>query len=115
MQSGEPAALIAMFIYFSRKLNFGVEKLLAEYKIRLNNKSVLIDERLTKTDKELLDYAFEKGLKPMSINSQYQILVQIGAKIEPMPTNSKLDIDNYINTKKLYIEMIFKKANVQFA
>ena len=42
----------------------------------MNERQVFLDERLTRADKELLDYAREKGAKFQTFNSQPQVLVQ---------------------------------------
>ena len=40
-----------------------------------------IEERLTKADKILLDYAFEKVVRTQTNNSQPQVLIKVGEKV----------------------------------
>ena len=57
-------------------------------------------ERLTKADKVLLDYAFEKGLRTQTNNSQPQVLIKFGDKIRSIKLNCKQDVDAYLKAEK---------------
>ena len=46
-----------------------------------------MEERLTKADKILLDYAFEKNLRTQTNNSQPQVLIKVGEKMRPIKLN----------------------------
>ena len=62
----------------------------------MNGKNVHMEERLTKADKILLDYAFEKGLRTQTNNSQPQVLIKVGEKARPIKLNCKQDVDDYL-------------------
>ena len=86
----EPPPIIAKFLYFGQKNQiWGRKKFLAGFVNPLNGKNVHMEERLTKADKILLDYAFEKGLRTQTNNSQPQVLIKVGEKLRPIKLNCK--------------------------
>ena len=59
-----------------------------------------MEERLTKADKILLDYAYEKVLRTRTNNSQPQVLIKVGEKVRPIKLNCKQDVDDYLKAGK---------------
>ena len=70
-----------------------------------------MEERLTKADKMLLDYAFETGLRTQTNNSQPQVLVKVGEKVRPIKLNCKQDVDDYLKTGKCILRT--EKTQIQ--
>ena len=75
---------------------WGRKKFFAGFVNPLNGKNVHMEERLTKADKILLDYAFEKGLRTQTNNSQPKVLIKVGEKVRPIKLNCKQDVDDYL-------------------
>ena len=77
----------------------------------MNGKNVHMEERFTKADKMLLDYAFEKGLRTPTNNSQPQVLIKVGEKVRPIKLNCKKDVDDYLKAGKCILRT--EKTQVQ--
>ena len=107
-----PPPIIAKVPYFGQKNEiWGRKKFLAGFVNPVNGKNVHMEERLTKADKILLDYAFEKGLRTQTNNSQPQVLTIVGEKVRQIKLNCKQDVDDYLKAGKCILRT--EKTQVQ--
>ena len=67
--------------------------------------------RLRKADKNLIDYAFEKGLRTQTNNSHSQVLIKVGEKVRPINLNCKQEVDKYLKAGKCILRT--EKTQVQ--
>ena len=100
----QPPAIIAKFLYFDLKNSiWGRKKLLSGYRNQLNGRPVFLDERLTRADKDLMDYARDKGAKTQTFNSQPQVLVQTVNGFRAHTITSKVDVDELLEENKILV------------
>ena len=79
------------------------KKLLRNFLNPLNQNSVFMDERLTKVDKELYEYAKDQGFRVTSNNSKPQVLLKFDNNVQLHTIASKKDVDE-LAAKGLIIE-----------
>ena len=77
--------------------------MLSGYRNQLNGRPVVLDETLTRADKDLMDYARENGAKTQTFNSQPQILVQTVNGFRAHTFTSKIDVDELLVENKIIV------------
>ena len=99
-----PPPIIAKFNNFDLKTRiWGRKKLLRNFLNPFNQNSVFMDERLTKVDKELYEYAKDQGFRVLSKNSKPQVLLKFDNNVQLHTIASKKDVDE-LAAKGLIIE-----------
>ena len=99
-----PPPIIAKFNNFDLKTRtWERKKLLRNFFYPLKQNSVFMDERLTKLDKELYDYAKELGFRVTSNNSKPQVLLKLDNNVHLHTIASKKDFDE-LAAKGMIIE-----------
>ena len=110
----QPPAIIAKFLHFDLKNRiWGGKKLLSGYQNQLNGRPVFLDERLTRADEDLMDYAQEKGAKFQTFNSQPQVLVQTVNGFRAHTITSKVDVDELLENRILATRTTSKNLHLR--